>query len=287
MRNRPLFVESLESRRLLAAALALQDRGVLSVTGTDEADVIEVSTVESDRGPVVKATVTDQAGQVLAEAEFDAGRVTSIKVDALAGDDEVHNNTDLPSEIAGGPGYNQLWGGSADDVLTGGEGWDDLYGGDGQDTLVGGGDWDILDGGAGNDALSGGDGPDDLYGGDGHDVLDGGAGYNLLFGGEGNDLLQGGPEWDDLYGEAGDDTLLGGDDWDILDGGEGDDLLNGQDGPDDTYGGAGADTFVWAIAVDEVLGTASLDFDPPLDYEPGDALALDLAGQLYTLTPAV
>ncbi len=98
----------------------------------------------------------------------------------------------------------QLWGGSAGDVLTGSDGSDLLVGANGNDTLYGMGGADTLDGGAGDDSVYGADSHEEATFPTGHGDAD------YLFGGLGNDHL---------YGENGPDTLWGGLGADYLNGG--------------------------------------------------------------------
>ena len=110
--------------------------------------------------------------------------INDLVLIATDGDDELHGDYVIASNINGLAGDDEIYG----------------Y--------------------AGNDNLKGGLGNDALNGGDGDDVLNGGSGDDLIKGGEGNDELVGGTGNDALYGQAGDDTLIGGY---LLNGGEGSD----------------------------------------------------------------
>jgi len=92
--------------------------------------------------------------------------------------------------------FENVNGGSADDVITGNAANNVIYGNGGNDTLKGGDGNDQLDGGLGNDLLIGGNQDDFLIGGAGddylkgeagNDFLAGGAGFNTMVGGAGND----------------------------------------------------------------------------------------------------
>jgi Ca2+-binding RTX toxin-like protein len=93
-----------------------------------------------------------------------------------------------------GPSANieNVFGGSANDVITGNASNNSLYGNGGNDTLNGGDGNDYLDGGDGNDLLKGGNGSDVLIGGAGNDYLMGEAGSDVLNGGDGSNTLVGG-----------------------------------------------------------------------------------------------
>jgi hypothetical protein len=231
-------LESLESRRLLAATL--QD-GVLFVSGRPFSDDIlireEISTRTGEKVIVVEI---DSPGIELpaTHQEFPAKDVNSVLVRAGAGDDKVDMAiaTYATPALAGtgpltkgtrvdaGPGNDTVYGGTARDVVLGGIGDDVVLGMDGND---------FIDGGRGEDTLRGGNGNDTLFGGLGDDRLGGDFGNDVLFGGYGNDWLGSlgfGPQPD----EPGDDILAGG---------GGDDSLLGGLGKDHISGGPGADSF--------------------------------------------
>ncbi|MFO0827155.1 MAG: hypothetical protein U0572_03310 [Phycisphaerales bacterium] len=134
----------------------------------------------------------------------------------------------------------QNTGGAGTDTLSG---FENLTGGSANDILTGDANANVLTGNAGDDVLSGAAGNDTLYGGVGNDTLDGGDGNDTLDGGVGNDTLTGGAGNDTLTGGDGNDTLTGGDGNDTLTGGDGNDTLNGGAGTDTLSGGAGDDTF--------------------------------------------
>jgi Ca2+-binding RTX toxin-like protein len=77
---------------------------------------------------------------------------------------------------------------------------ENVYGGSANDLIFGDLLDNILKGNGGNDQLFGRAGADLLLGGDGNDRLDGGADRNLLIGGLGNDILTGGDADDLLIG---------------------------------------------------------------------------------------
>ena len=247
--NRPLQIQSLESKVLLAADAFLGGSSDLIIQGDDEANIIRVITHSDQIGVYLDGVRKDFAAIDVQRLVFAGGD----------GDDFFQNRTDLPLDANGGAGDDMLVGGTADDTLFGDEGNDRLVGGAGTDTLLGGTGADTLEGNEGADFIEGEDGNDSAFGGDGSDAInlgqgndfaDGGAGEDVVFGGIGDDVLRGGDDDDVLYGEQGDDVILGdaGDDallgWsgnDILVGGNGNDMLRGHTGNDVLIGGRGAD----------------------------------------------
>lgn len=171
-RNRPntqLQFESLEVRTLLAAALA---DGVLSVEGTDSADLIRFNTRGDDLivslGGVRQSFAIADLHQIRIDGRDGNDRIqlrriaTDVTVDGGAGDDRIQS----------GSGGDLLIGGAGDDRIDGGAGQDDIDGGAGDDRLTGGPDADFVLGGAGNDRLRGSTGEDRLDGGDGENTID-------------------------------------------------------------------------------------------------------------------
>lgn len=161
------WIHRLEDRRLLSAALA---DGVLTVIGTTKNDTIVVSL--SKDGETI--TVSESSGSRFrrsapAKSSFSASEVTSVVIDAGAGNDKVSlrgargTPFSIAASISGGDGDDDLIGGSGDDSISGGAGDDKLVGGEGVDTLNGGdGDdliitvddatTDVIDGGADSSA---------------------------------------------------------------------------------------------------------------------------------------
>jgi Ca2+-binding RTX toxin-like protein len=157
-----------------------------------------------------------------------------------------------------------VFGGSANDVLAGSAADNRLLGAGGNDTLLGVGGNDLLAPGGGDDTLKGGDGDDTASydpGIDGRDVFSGGAGRDIasyrahtgpvnvsldgvandgvsgerdnnlsdvedILGTTGNDTLFGNTASNRLFGLAGSDTLV------AIDGVSGNDLVNGDIGND-------------------------------------------------------
>ena len=83
-----------------------------------------------------------------------------------------------------------------------------------------------------------------IFGGSGNDTLTGNTLNNTLNGNDGDDVLSGGDGNDTLNGGVGNDTLNGGNGNDALNGGAGADALDGGDGDDKLYGESGNDTLV-------------------------------------------
>lgn len=187
------MIQSLEGRRLLSAALS---GGVLTVTGTATNDAIVVSLSSDGTTLTVKETSNKsrfRKGTTTTDT-FTASDVTSIVVNAGAGNDTVSINGNRKTDLTIGATIN---------------------GDDGNDRLSGTNNADSINGGAGDDDLFGNGGADLLYGGDGDDLLVGGAGIDTLNGDAGDDLLK----------SAGDDAT------DILDGGT-DSAATGEDDAD-------------------------------------------------------
>lgn len=235
-RSRLSYGEDLESRTLLSATVA---DGVLSITGTEEADRISV---RADGDDLLVSINGD-------ESTFVSADVTSIDVTAGAGNDRVVlRGVEQSATIDGGAGNDRLSGGKGNDVILGGDGNDRLLGrrgddqldgGAGRDALNGGGGADILIGADGNDRLTGGRGDDNIDGGAGDDRINGQQGNDALKGGDGNDRIRGGRGDDVVEGEAGNDRLNGQSGADVVNGGDGDDTLTGDSSEDVLDGGAG------------------------------------------------
>jgi Ca2+-binding RTX toxin-like protein len=158
--------------------------GNLLVTGTSGDDVILLAVSGND---MVVTMNGQQSGG------FAMSQITSIDVEAGAGNDSITIGSSLPSSLGasvqGGPGDDTITGGPGNDTLGGGQGNDSISGGPGDDSIKGGAGDDTLAGGKGNDTLFGGLGNDLLRGGLGDDSLNGGAGANQMYGGQGNNTF--------------------------------------------------------------------------------------------------
>jgi hypothetical protein len=239
MRKFNLRLESLADRSLPSASLA---GGILTVTGTDAADRIEVR--QHGDTITVRGMTIDVGG--VSQKSVSAQDVTEVVVDGLGGNDRINLRTlKVPTSVDGGAGNDLIVGGMADDSITGGDGNDSLFGEAGDDSLTGG---------AGNDVEHGGRGTDMEAGDAGDDRLFGEAGDDSLMGGDGNDSEHGGTGNDDLNGDAGDDRLFGEAGDDSVQGGTGNDHASGEAGDDSVHGGLGDDTCNGGMGTDDVSG---------------------------------
>ncbi|MEM7812672.1 MAG: hypothetical protein AAF532_14450, partial [Planctomycetota bacterium] len=233
--------------------------GVLELTGTAADDVIRVGT-----DPNGYVTINDVSIGILAAS------ITSLRVDAAAGDDTIEVLDSFGTKTA------VLIGGDGADRITGGLGDDEIYFEEvdlsvdargGTDTLratgtsgLGSSDGIAFDVAAANAEV--------VYGTDAADKIDarnivvvpgvacgvsiyGGAGDDEIHGSDCEDLIQGGEGNDTIYGEAGMDELIGVYGANEIYGGLGDDRIVGGEGGDKLYGEAG---------VDEIHGLDGDDF---------------------------
>lgn len=191
---------------MLAADLDI-GTGVLTLTGTESADVISLSAVKQSGNVINGAVKVRGVAGVANNTVFT--NVTSVVVSTLGGNDKVTVGSGLRN-VSGG--FMSVWidAGQGTDVVVGGDGNDTILGGDGRDKLRGGRGDDSIDGGTGDDRADGDDGNDTLLGGTGRDELRGGRGNDSLYGGSDDDRLFGDDGDDDLDGELGDDRLTGG-----------------------------------------------------------------------------
>jgi Ca2+-binding RTX toxin-like protein len=235
----PVVVEMLEQRRLMTLTFDLES-GILTVTGTSNAEAISVSVNGTDNSIYIVENSTTTYGP------YSPSTITQyIKILAGGGNDSVYVDHEGAGEVSE---KIMAYGDAGNDYIEGANLADTLYGGDGADQIRAYGGNDVIWAGAGNDTLYGGDGSDDLKceGGDdlaygdgvnetGDDTVYGGDGYDSLYGGNGDDVLNGEADGDVVIGQAGWDTMLGGlgDDWfDAADGG----------GRDSVDGGAGVNS---------------------------------------------
>jgi Ca2+-binding RTX toxin-like protein len=211
-------IESLESRTLLSATLA---GGVLTITGTDQADEIKISVSKDGKSLAVKEEVESDAaddsagGDVVRPFHKGGGKLGRGKHDD--GDDNDADETVTTFTLADVKSIVINAGAGNDHVSLGGTRKAplsiaaEINGGDGNDNLRGGAGNDSINGGAGNDHIDGGAGNDNLGGGDGNDKIVGGLGDDTFTGGNGNDVLlaaDGGGK-DVLDGGANDATPVG------------------------------------------------------------------------------
>src|SRR3954452_2866083 len=149
------FIQPLEGRQLLSTTLVA---GLLTVTGTNSADIIQLDL----SGSYVIVT------EGRTSRRFTSASITRISINTLAGSDFISlGRVSAPATIFGGDGNDSIAGGAGSDSIDGGNGNDGIEGRDGNDTLTGG---------ANNDTLRGNNGDDNLDGGAGNDTLLAGAG---------------------------------------------------------------------------------------------------------------
>lgn len=142
---------------------------------------------------------------------FDLDDIDELTIDLGDGDDTIQvTGFDVPVNINGGAGDDDIDGSQGDDTLIGGPGNDRIDGDGGDDLLIGGAGDDVITGRAGDDVLKGGGGNDSLFGGTGSDVIRGGGGDDAVNGGFDGDLLVGGGGTDTLNAGFGGDILIGG-----------------------------------------------------------------------------
>jgi hypothetical protein len=236
------------------ASLAYRDANVahLRILSTDRDLVLENGSLTilgtaSDDTIAVRA----QSGNIIAQRNavtesFPAADVQFISINGLDGNDEITNNTALPSTLSGGEGDDTVYGGDADDKIRGEGGRDSLWGREGNDTLFGDDGVDSLYGNGGRDRIDGGANSDHMRGNAGRDKLFGGHGNDRMYGSESADWLYGGIGDDHLYGEGSNDILDGESGIDTLEGLAGDDVLvsSGDSVIDSLIGGRGRDTAI-------------------------------------------
>jgi Ca2+-binding RTX toxin-like protein len=225
----------------------------LKVWGTGGNDTI----LMGEFGPFVVVVGLDGQGRVTRRAEW-IGRLRSLSVRGLTGNDLVVNLTRLPSDVGTGPG---------NDIVVGGSDSDEIKAGPGRDVVVGRAGLGFIEGNDDADILVGGPDVEYMEGNDGADVVWGRADFNLMLGGAGNDILVGGPDQDEILGQGGDDALWGlagtdglsgGDGNDVLCGGPQNDVLSGGAGNDFLYGEEDADSHDGDLGQNELYGSALL-----------------------------
>lgn len=198
-------VESLESRKLLAASLAAD--GTLNITGTAAADYIAVAW-DATRGKIkvvegTKITLFSATAVKKVNAKLGAGADTYDGLHAARPqvvDAEAGNDT-----VSGGASADFLTGGLDLDRVIGNDGDDSVYGSGGKDTLYGNNGKDRIDGGSGNDAIYGGAHDDRMFGGEGADIYFGDGGNDSFYSnGVYSDTINGGSGTDSAYADGND-----------------------------------------------------------------------------------
>jgi len=141
--------------------------GLLRIGGTPAADKLALRIKAGDPN-TLQVDVGDDGS---ADFSFDRGKIASISIATGGGDDAVRIDesngvfTDtIPTRIDGGPGNDNLAGGSGAETLLGGSGNDVIDGNKGADTaLLGSGDDTFVwDPGDGSDVVEGQDGLDTM-----------------------------------------------------------------------------------------------------------------------------
>lgn len=193
-------IESVESRRLLAASINLIEH-TLVVRGAEfPANTIVVASNDDGIHLDVSIDYTPEVGgpQNLSQ-QFVLADVALIKVRGGRRADSISVGTELhPVSINA-----RVNGWSGNDTITTGGGNDRIAAGSGADLVNAGGGNDLIHGERGNDTLDGSDGNDSLWGGVGEDVVNGGAGDDVLGGLLGTNQLTGGDGADKFFVKAG------------------------------------------------------------------------------------
>jgi Ca2+-binding RTX toxin-like protein len=270
--RRRLFVERLESRRLLAPVSAEVDaNGVLNISGNGKNDWIHLAL----NGTVLTLTVNKKS------VDFDTTTFTAVSIDGGAGNDRIwiDDGVTFGATIHGGVGNDRIHGGGGNDTIYGDKGNDWAWGGSGDDIVHGDAGNDHVFGDTGLDQVFGDLGQDAIVGGDDDDQLFGGGGHDRLHGGNGNDELSGEAGKDQLYGELGDDLLLGGGDNDKLWGGDGNDVIKGDAGNDHLNGGLGDDLLDGDTGKNHFRDGFVVDLDQQLIAPLTNSLSLAAAGE--------
>src|SRR5687768_54027 len=141
-RHQTRMIESLESRRMLAAQTAVVVGTILTIEGTIGDDGIDV----------VQTTNTG-TGQLVIEVELTSGQtfstpvagLTRVVVNGLAGNDRIDCSAvasgfaavSIPCSIVGDAGNDNLRGGTSNDIIRGGIGNDTISGLEGADKITG------------------------------------------------------------------------------------------------------------------------------------------------------
>jgi Ca2+-binding RTX toxin-like protein len=229
-------IDALEPRILFALSLAL-DEGLLTIGGTNSADLIVISRVEGN------LTIAVNKSLFMMPTE----EIQRINIKGLGGSDKISfgEGVNIAATIFGGDGNDLISGGDRSNRLCGEAGHDTLVGSTGRDQFIGGPGIDTADYSKRLDDLvitldgKPNDGTPTVgqTKGEGDNVM---SDVEVVIGGFGDDSITGSSKRDILRGGVGDDTLIGND---------GDDLLVGGDGADNIRGGLGDDT-IMAIDLD-------------------------------------
>jgi Ca2+-binding RTX toxin-like protein len=265
------LAEHLEPRRLLAATLDAE-LGILTITGGDEKNIIQIQVADTldantpaTSFAVLESTTTAASPPlsfpteqqildyidgattpIVTNFSFDA--VREVRIETGGGDDLIilGNKLGRPAFIDSGGGNDSISAGIGDDTITGNTGNDYVFGHDA------------------DDVIGGGLGADEILGGDGHDTVDYKGRTTALFigigsvaddgeAGEGDNVRT---DIEGAIGGSGNDTFLAGPSPVVFDGAAGNDTMTGSGGNDILIGGPGSDS---------IDGGAGNDFIPAED----------------------
>jgi Ca2+-binding RTX toxin-like protein len=261
--RRRLATERLAERRMMAADISIDTRGVLTVEGANDPELIQVSTgyqyrsIGGRRIPIASVFVDVQNLQnfQVQREVFSPSNVMKINIEANGGHDIIDlRGYSIPSYIAqpritvdGGVGSDTVYGSELDETIRGGRFSDTIYGNGGDDTIFGDESDDTIYGGSGDDVIHGGADQDTIYGDSGKD---------RIYGNSGNDIIRGGSNHDDLFGGSGIDFIYGNSGNDRIFGGTHDDYMYGDSGHDSMFGGSGRDWYTGGTGNDRFLKSA-------------------------------
>ncbi|WP_406696293.1 calcium-binding protein [Singulisphaera sp. Ch08] len=160
----------------LTAAISANNGGSITSTGVS----FGFSGVENLTGGSGNDTFSMGSGRTLTGSINGGGGLDTLSYASYATSVRVDLSNGAALGIKGGASggvlnFENVIGGSGNDILTGGTGANVLTGNGGNDILVGNGGDDTLSGNAGTDILIGGAGADALSGGNGDDMLIGGS----------------------------------------------------------------------------------------------------------------
>jgi Ca2+-binding RTX toxin-like protein len=265
-------------------------RQVESLTGSEANDVFHLSPTASWNGSISGGAGTDR----LNFGAFTTNVSVSLR-DGLTTFSGSTNSISQFENVTGGTGNDLLMGDDEVNSLWGGGGDDSLYGFGGNDVLLGELGQDVLRGGAGNDFLDSGDGNDSSFGEANDDTILMSLGDDSLNGGAGSDLLTGSGDFDfqltdtSLVSGLGNATLqfmelaqlTGGASDNVLDangfsgsvtlmGGDGRDTLCDAAGNDCLVGGTGSDVYRMRASGTDSVVEANGGGSDRLDYSPAD-----------------
>ena len=173
--SRHFAFESLESRELLAADVSLKG-DVLSIRGTNRADLIDVQRVASGFDAGHGSGHRERRTEALQRQSTRSGcrSISQIVIRGRGGADQISiaENIHIPADITGNRGNDTILSGGGNDIILGGRGNDTILGSDGADSIDGGRGHDQIEAGGGADTCVGGTGNDTILGNEDDDFLD-------------------------------------------------------------------------------------------------------------------